>query len=75
MSNQKLGRPMFFNVTPAHLSDAVAERRLGKLREAGKAAKEAVHSRVVEDRQRRSELAESITDRAMRDSIRGLQEK
>lgn len=75
MSNQKPGQPVFVNVKPADLSNTAAEQRLGKLRAAGKAAKEAVHSQVVQDRQRRTELAESITDRAMRASIRGLQEK
>lgn len=75
MSNQKPGQPVFLNVTPAHLSDTAVEQRLGKLRAAGKAAKEAVHSQVAQDRQRRTELVASITDRAMRATIKDLQEE
>lgn len=75
MDDRKLGEPVFVNVTPAHPSGAGVGSRLDKLRALGKAAKEAVHSQVMEDRQRRSHLAESITDRAMRSSIRDLEEK
>lgn len=71
MSNQKPSQPVSVNVKPFHLSNSAAELRPEKLRTAGKAAREAVHSQVVQDRQRRTELAASITDCAMRASLRG----
>ncbi len=75
MSNQKTNPPLFVNVTPARLPAADAAKRLDKLREAGAAAKAAVNSVVEEDRRRRSELAESVTDRAMRSTVRRFMEE
>ena len=75
MSNQKTNPPLFVNVTPTRLPAADAAKRLDKLREAGAAAKAAVNSVVEEDRRRRSELAESVTDRAMRSTVRRFMEE
>lgn len=70
MSDQKSNPPVFVNIRPAQLTTADAAKRLARLREAGAAAKAAVNSLVEEDRRRRSELAESVTDRAMRSTVR-----
>ncbi|WP_428669244.1 hypothetical protein [Reyranella sp.] len=75
MSNPKTNPPLFVNVQPARLPVADAAKRLDRLREAGAAAKAAVDSLVKKDNQRRSALAESVTDRAMRTTIRRFTEE
>ncbi len=63
-------KPLLFNVPKVPPADAISAQELQSLRQAAKEAAEAIKAKVDDDRQRRQDLIENISDQSMRRSLK-----